>query len=201
MANLLSSNYTHLWHLEEMLQSGNLGKHSLWVVCEPQESDQPASFGEEVFLHDSPQQVLCKDGTKLQATVCVTPIVKKEHPKSHKVLFMLTTGHYLLSFFIQQQELDKEGSKTYQGTRQFNFLWRKANNGLKASTCFEGSSMPAHCDEQKDYFIELHYEAIHLKHHLWELQSAAKMIEIKDVSSTMWAWWWDILAKRSISPT
>jgi hypothetical protein len=60
--------------------------------------------------------------------------VKKEHPKSHKVLFMLTTGHYLLSFFIQQQELDKEGSKTYQGTRQFNFLWQKANNGLKAST-------------------------------------------------------------------
>ncbi len=32
----------------------SLGKHSLWVVCEPQESDQPASFGEEVFLHDSP---------------------------------------------------------------------------------------------------------------------------------------------------
>ncbi|CAK9872319.1 unnamed protein product [Sphagnum jensenii] len=32
----------------------SLGKHGLWVVCEPQESDQPASFGEEVFLHDSP---------------------------------------------------------------------------------------------------------------------------------------------------
>jgi hypothetical protein len=92
--------------------------------------------------------------------------VKKELPKSHKVLFMLTTGHYLLSVFIQQQELDKEGSKTYQGTRQFNFLWQKANNGLKASTRFEGSSMPACCDEQKDYFRELRYEAIHPKHHL-----------------------------------
>ncbi len=59
-------------------------KHNFHRVCEPEESDLLASFGEDV-LHGSPLQLPCKDGSELPDAASVTPIVYKEHPESHEV--------------------------------------------------------------------------------------------------------------------
>jgi hypothetical protein len=67
---------------------GILEKKNLQRACELEESDQLASFGEDV-LHGSPLQLPCKDGSGLPDAACVTPIVYKKHPELHEVSFKL----------------------------------------------------------------------------------------------------------------
>ncbi len=65
-----------------------LENHNLHSTNELEESDQLASFGEDI-LHGSSLQLLCKDGSELPDAACVTPMVYKKHPESHEVSFKL----------------------------------------------------------------------------------------------------------------
>jgi hypothetical protein len=65
-----------------------LEKHNLHITSGLEESDQLASFGEDI-LHGSCLQLLSKDGSELPDAACVTRIVYKKHPESHEVSFKL----------------------------------------------------------------------------------------------------------------
>ncbi len=93
------------------------GKHNFHGVCEPEEHDQLASFGEDVPPHGSPLQLLCKDGSKLPDVICVTPIVYKEHTESREVSFLVMGGLSFSPVFVYQEELDREGIDQGKGLK------------------------------------------------------------------------------------
>jgi hypothetical protein len=135
-----------------------LEKDNLHRACEVQESNQPASFGED-FLHGSPSQLPCKDGSELPSAgkhnfhedvllhcsplqllweyrrmlpdyLCVTPIVYKEHPESHEVSFLVMNGLSFSPVYVYQEEVDREFLIIDQGKGLFDFLRQKANKAL-----------------------------------------------------------------------
>jgi hypothetical protein len=174
-----------------------LEKHNLHRVCQLEESDQLASFGEDV-LCGCPLQLLCKDGSELPDALCVTPIVYKEHPKSHEVSFLvMQDGLSFSPAFVYQEELDKEGLSIYQEKGLFDFLRQKANKALwvvsvtKLEECIPAIAPIAYThltackrlDSPKIYSVIV--DRIVENPDL--LAANTRMVQIEDVPTTIWA--------------
>ncbi|CAM6053648.1 unnamed protein product [Sphagnum tenellum] len=170
-------------------------KHNLHRVCEPEESDQLASFGD--VLHGSPLQLLCKDGSELPEALCVTPIVYKEHPESHEVSFLVMDGLSFSPAFVYQEELDKEGLSIYQGKGLFDFLRQKANKALgvvsvtKLEDCIPTIAPIAytHLTACKRLDYPKIYSVIvdRIVENPDLLAGNTRMVQIEDVPATIWA--------------
>jgi len=174
-----------------------LEKHNLHRVCELEESNQLAGFGEDVF-HGSPLQLLCKDGSELPEALCVTPIVYKEHPESHEVSFLvMQDGLSFSPAFVYQEELDKEGLSIYQGKGLFDFLRHKANKALlvvsvtKLEDCIPAIAPLVYTHltacKRLDYLkiYSVIVDRIVENHDL--LAANTRMVQIEDVPATIWA--------------
>jgi hypothetical protein len=173
-----------------------LEKHNLHRVCDLEESDQLASFGEDV-LHGSPLQLLCKDGSELPEALCVTPIVYKEHPDSHEVSFLVMDGLSFSPAFVSQEELDKEGLSIYQEKGLFDFLRQKANKALwVVSVTKLEDYIPAiapiaytHLTACKRLDYPKIYSVIidRIVENPYLLAGNTRMVQIEDVPATIWA--------------
>jgi len=172
-------------------------KNNFHGAREPEESDQPAGFGEDVIPHGSPLQLLCKDGSELPEALCVTPIVYKEHPDSHEVSFLVMDGLSFSPAFVYQEELDKEGLSIYQEKWLFDFLRQKANKALwvvsvtKLEDCIPTIAPIAYThltacgrlDYPKIYSVIID----RIVENPYLLAGNTRMVQIEDVPATIWA--------------
>jgi hypothetical protein len=173
-----------------------LEKRNLQRVCELEENDQMASFGEDV-LHGSPLQLLWKDGSELPEALCVTPIVYKEHPESHEVSFLVMDGLSFSPAFVYQEELDQVGLSIYQGKGLFDFLRQKANKALwvvsvtKLEDCIPAIAPIAytHLTACKRLDYPKIYSVIvdRIVENPDLLAASTRMVQIEDVPATIWA--------------
>jgi len=114
-----------------------LEKHNFHKVLVPKENGWLDSFGENDLLHGSPLQPFYKDGSELLRAICVTPILYKEHPKSHEVSFLVMDELNFSPIFGYLEELHKEDLNIYQGKRLFDFLRQKANKAMCLASVVE----------------------------------------------------------------
>ncbi len=164
-------------------------KPNLQGVCEPEERDQLADFGEDVIPHGSPLQLLWEDGSKLPDVLCVTPIVYKEHPESHEVSFLVMDGLSFSPVFVYQKELEKEDLRIYQEKGLFDFLRQKANRALCVASVPEREECISQTGLDPDLTVCTGFSCTKIYPVIVDriVADNTRVVKIADVPSTIWA--------------